>query len=55
MDPGWKKFGSEMEKNRIREGNSSDPGWKKFGSGNREKHPGSAILEFTLHNYGTQC
>jgi hypothetical protein len=27
-DPGWKKFGSGMEKIRIR-----DPGWKKFGSG----------------------
>jgi len=28
-DPGWKKFGSGME---------------KFGSGNRDKHPGSATL-----------
>jgi hypothetical protein len=27
-DPGWKKFGSRMEKIRIR-----DLGWKKFGSG----------------------
>ncbi len=39
-DPGWKKFGSGMEKIRIRDGKirirdgkHSNPGWKKFGSG----------------------
>ncbi len=44
-DPGWKKFGSGMEKIRIRDGKNADtgsgmekirirdPGWKKFGSG----------------------
>jgi hypothetical protein len=33
---GMEKFGS-----RIR-----DPGWKKVGSGIRDKHPGSATLDF---------
>jgi hypothetical protein len=43
-DPGWKKFGSGMEK-------KSDPVFKKVGSGIRDgkirirvKHPGSATL-----------
>jgi hypothetical protein len=26
LDPGWKKFGSGMEKIRIRDGKYSDPG-----------------------------
>ncbi len=36
---------------RIRDGDSSDPGWKKVGSGIRDKHPGSATLMKTLHNF----
>ncbi len=31
-DPGWKKIGSGMGKNRIRDEKKSDPGWKKVGS-----------------------
>jgi hypothetical protein len=31
---------------RIRDGDSSDPGWEKVGSRIRDKHPGSATLEF---------
>jgi hypothetical protein len=38
-DPGWRQFGSGMEKSQIR-----DPGWKKVGSGIRDKHPGFATL-----------
>jgi hypothetical protein len=32
-DPGWNKFGSGMEKIRIRDGKNWDPEWKKMGSG----------------------
>jgi hypothetical protein len=37
-DPRWKKFGSVMEKIRIRDGKNSDPGsrMEKFGSGIRD-------------------
>jgi hypothetical protein len=52
-DPGWRQFGSGMEKSRIRDGKKSDPGsginipdpphlilgWEKIRS--RSKHPGS--------------
>jgi hypothetical protein len=49
QDPGWKEFGSGMEKIRIRVGKNSDPGWKKFGSVIRDKDPGSATL-IRIHN-----
>jgi hypothetical protein len=43
-DPGWKKFGSGMEKLWIWDGKNSDLGWKKIRI--RDKHPGSASLHF---------
>ncbi len=36
-DPGWKKFGSGIDK-------KSGSGMEKLGSGIRNKHPGSATL-----------
>jgi hypothetical protein len=38
---------SGMEKIRIR-----DPGWRKFGSRIRDKHPGSATLQFSGQKTG---
>jgi hypothetical protein len=32
---------------QIRDGKDSDPGWKKLGSGIRDKHPGSATLQYS--------
>ena len=54
QDSGWEKFGSGMEKIRIRDGKNSNPGWKKFESGMkkiriRDKHPGSATLLLGVH------
>ncbi len=36
---------------RIRYEDSSEPGWKKVGSGIRDKHPGSATLNFWARFY----
>ncbi len=44
-DPGWKKFGSGIEKTRIRDKPlGSGIRDKHLGSGIRDKHPGSATL-----------